>query len=319
MRFYKEARADGGFDAGIEMALRAVLASTEFLFRIERDPKGRRAAARPIASATSSWPRACRSSCGAASPTTSCSDLAIAGRLNQPGDARAAGQADAGRAAKSEALVTNFAGQWLYLRNLAAASPDARTVPRLRRQPASGVPARDRAVLREHRAARTAACSTCCARTTPSSTSGWPSTTAFPNVYGSRFRRVSLGDEQRARRAARPGQHPDRDVVRQPHVAGASRQVDPREHPRHAAAATARERAAAAGHRRRAAGCSRCASAWCSIVRIRRAPSCHQLMDPAGLSMENFDAIGRWRTRTESGSECRRVGRAARRVRRSPA
>ena len=30
--------------------------------------------------------------------------------------------------------------------------------------------------------------------------------------------------------------------------------------------------------------------------------SCHRLMDPAGLSMENFDAIGRWRTRTESGS-----------------
>jgi hypothetical protein len=29
---------------------------------------------------------------------------------------------------------------------------------------------------------------------------------------------------------------------------------------------------------------------------------CHQLMDPAGLSMENFDAIGRWRIRTESGS-----------------
>ena len=29
---------------------------------------------------------------------------------------------------------------------------------------------------------------------------------------------------------------------------------------------------------------------------------CHQLMDPAGLSMENFDAIGRWRTRTEAGT-----------------
>ena len=39
LRFYKEARAEGDFDAGIEMAVRAVLASTEFLFRIERDPK----------------------------------------------------------------------------------------------------------------------------------------------------------------------------------------------------------------------------------------------------------------------------------------
>ena len=41
------------------------------------------------------------------------------------------------------------------------------------------------------------------------------------------------------------------------------------------------------------------------MVQHRASPacaSCHQLMDPAGLSMENFDAIGRWRTRTESGS-----------------
>ena len=29
---------------------------------------------------------------------------------------------------------------------------------------------------------------------------------------------------------------------------------------------------------------------------------CHQLMDPAGLAMENFDAIGRWRERSEDGS-----------------
>ncbi len=44
LRFYKEARAEGDFDAGIEMALRAVLASTEFLFRIERDPRNATAA-----------------------------------------------------------------------------------------------------------------------------------------------------------------------------------------------------------------------------------------------------------------------------------
>lgn len=40
LRFYKQARADGGFDAGIEMALRAVLVSPEFLFRVEQDPPG---------------------------------------------------------------------------------------------------------------------------------------------------------------------------------------------------------------------------------------------------------------------------------------
>ena len=36
--FYKQGRADGGFEHGIEMALRALLTSPEFLFRIEREP-----------------------------------------------------------------------------------------------------------------------------------------------------------------------------------------------------------------------------------------------------------------------------------------
>ncbi len=43
LEFYQAARSAGGFDAGIEMAVRAILASTEFLFRIERDPRERRA------------------------------------------------------------------------------------------------------------------------------------------------------------------------------------------------------------------------------------------------------------------------------------
>ena len=38
LSFYEEARTEGGFDAGIEMALRSILASTEFLFRLEKDP-----------------------------------------------------------------------------------------------------------------------------------------------------------------------------------------------------------------------------------------------------------------------------------------
>ena len=50
-------------------------------------------------------------------------------------------------------------------------------------------------------------------------------------------------DERRAPRPARPGQHADGDVVSEPHVAGAARQVHPREHPRHAAAGAAAERA----------------------------------------------------------------------------
>ena len=65
------------------------------MFRAERDPADLAPGAASIASAISSWRRACRSSCGAAFPTTSCSALASRGKLQRPGGARAAGAADA--------------------------------------------------------------------------------------------------------------------------------------------------------------------------------------------------------------------------------
>ena len=110
---------------------------------------GRQAADRPIASAISSWRRGCRSSCGAASPTTQLLDAAVKGRLKDPAVLEQQVRrmlADP----RAEALVNNFAAQWLYLRNLD--EPQARhpAVPGLRRQPAPGVPARDGAVVREH-------------------------------------------------------------------------------------------------------------------------------------------------------------------------
>ena len=69
----------------------------------------------------------------------------------------------------------------------------------------------------------------------------------IPHVYGSHFRRVELGDDSDAGRPAPPGEHPDRHLLRDPHVARDPRQVDPREHPRHAAAAAPGERAGAEG------------------------------------------------------------------------
>ena len=40
MKCYREGRKDGGHEAGIELALRSVLVSPEFLFRVEQDPAG---------------------------------------------------------------------------------------------------------------------------------------------------------------------------------------------------------------------------------------------------------------------------------------
>ena len=73
LALYEEGRRGGGFEQGIQFAVRGILIDPEFLFRIERDPAGAAPPVPPIRSPTSSSPRACRSSCGAACPTTSCS------------------------------------------------------------------------------------------------------------------------------------------------------------------------------------------------------------------------------------------------------
>ena len=73
LTFYNDGRDSGGFEKGIEDALARILVSPSFLFRIEQDPAESGAANARIASAISSWRRGCRSSCGAAFPTTSCS------------------------------------------------------------------------------------------------------------------------------------------------------------------------------------------------------------------------------------------------------
>ena len=72
MGFYQQGRGEGDFEAGIQQALARILVAPRFLFRFEAEPEGVRGRRRRIASAISSSPRACRSSCGAAFRTTSC-------------------------------------------------------------------------------------------------------------------------------------------------------------------------------------------------------------------------------------------------------
>ena len=74
-RWSSIARPDrgGGFDAGIEMAPELDSGNPQFLFRIEPDPPGLPARTALSHRRTSSWPRGCRSSSGAAFPTTNCS------------------------------------------------------------------------------------------------------------------------------------------------------------------------------------------------------------------------------------------------------
>ena len=99
MSFYKAGAAEGGFEVGVQRSIQAMLASPYFVFRFEKAPVNVVAAAKTTRSAISTSPRACRSSSGAASRTTSCSQLAERHQLSDPDDAQRAGQADAGRPA----------------------------------------------------------------------------------------------------------------------------------------------------------------------------------------------------------------------------
>ena len=145
---------------------------------------------------------------------------------------------------RSDALIGNFLGQWLYLRNLKGTAPGSADLSRFRRQPAPGVSARN----------RNCSSAASCAKTR----AWWISLNAdytfvnerlaqhygIPNVYGNQFRRVNIPDPAR-RGSARAGQRADGFLLRQPHFAGAARQMDPDQYSGNAAAAAAAERSAA--------------------------------------------------------------------------
>src|SRR5262249_14814435 len=124
LNFYRSGRqgATGSFDKGIEMALRRILAAPQFVFRFERDPENLPAGS---AHRISDIELASRLSFFLWSSIPDDELLAVAeqGRLKTP----AVLQEQVKRMlkdARSQALVTNFAGQWLYLRELRNRNPD---------------------------------------------------------------------------------------------------------------------------------------------------------------------------------------------------
>ena len=142
---------------------------------------------------------------------------------------------------RADAFVSNFAGQWLFLRNLEASVPVQSIFPdfddslrqAFRRETElffDSIVREDRSALDLLRADYTFLNERLARHY------------GIPNVKGSHFRRVALGEGQPARRPARAGQHSDGDVVSGPDVAGRARQVDSREPARHAAAAAAAQR-----------------------------------------------------------------------------
>ena len=129
MKFYKQARQGGGnFDAGIRSALSRILASPSFLYRIEKDPSTLKAGA---AHSVSDIELASRLSffLWSSIPDEKLLNAAAAGTLRAPGALEAQVRRMVGDE-RSQALVENFAGQWLQLRNLESkVSPDLLMFP----------------------------------------------------------------------------------------------------------------------------------------------------------------------------------------------
>ena len=297
MEFFRQARANGGFDAGIEMALSAVLVSPEFLFRVERDPKG---IAAGTAYRLSDVELASRLSffLWSSIPDDELLDAAMAGKLHEP-DVLESQVRRMLADQRSETLVTNFASQWLYLRNLDGIRPDMRLFPdwddnlrqSFRRETElffESILREDRSVLDLLRADYTFL------------NERLAKHYGVPNIYGSRFRRVELGPEVMRGGLLRHGSvltvtsYATRTspVIRGKWILENILGVPPPPPPPNvpaleetkiAADLTVRERLAA--HRE---------NPVCY--------ACHQLTDPVGFSLENYDAVGHWRT-LDGGAE----------------
>ena len=155
MSFYKtvSGRSGGSFDDGIRAGVARVLSSPYFLYRIEKDPAGARAG---VAHPVSDVELASRLSffLWSSIPDEKLLDLAAAGRLREPG-VFAAQVHRMLEDERADALVENFTGQWLQLRNLEAkVVPDLLMFPDFDDNIAQRIPQGDRDVLRVHFARR---------------------------------------------------------------------------------------------------------------------------------------------------------------------
>jgi mono/diheme cytochrome c family protein len=288
--FYRAGRADGDFDFGIERGLRRILSSPAFLFRIERDPSPATPAA-PFA--LSSIDLASRLSffLWSSIPDDELLNLATAGTLSNPVVLDQQVQRML-RDEKSQALVDSFAMQWLQLGRLSGVVPDADEYPEFDENLREAMREETRqfvgSQLREDRSV---------VELVGANYSFINGRLArhygIPDVYGGRFRRVVFTDGIRGGLLGQASilaatSYPNRTspVLRGrwllETLLGAPPPPPPPDVPplkengadgeRH----SVRERLDA--HRK---------NPGCAI--------CHVRMDPLGFSLENFDALGKWR------------------------
>ncbi len=293
---YEIRHRDGGFERGIELALRAILANPKFVYRSEREPETvapgepYRISDLELASRLSFF-------LWSSIPDDELLDLASRDRLREPGvlDQQVRRMLADARAA---ALVGNFAGQWLRLRNLKSAEPDKNTFPNfddnLRSSFHREAELFIESIIREDRSALdllTADYTFVNERLARHY--------GIPNVYGSHFRRVTLPDDRRNGLLGKGAvllvtSHADRTspVVRGQWILTNLLGTPPPPPPPDVDTSLAEEESGEDPPSLRKRLELHRASPQCA--------SCHQTMDPIGFALENFDAVGAWRTRDGS-------------------
>ena len=290
LAFYRDGRAAGTFESGIQRAMARVLVDPQFLFRFEREPAG---AATGAAYRVNDLDLASRLSffLWSSIPDDELIDVAARGTLRQPQELEKQVRRML-QDPRSDALVNSFAAQWLFLRDLKNVRPDSPDFDGNLRQSMQRetellfrtIVSEDRSVVDfldadftfvDERLARHY---------------------GIPEVRGSRMRRVTI-----------PADSPRRGLLGQASVltlTSAANRTSPvvrgkwilenllgapppnpppgvetnlEKDPAQVKVTSLRQRLEL--HR---------ASPQCA--------SCHRLMDPIGLALENFDSVGKWRT-----------------------
>jgi hypothetical protein len=306
MKFYQQGREDEGadFESGIQQGLARILVAPRFVFRVEEEPKGVAAGA-PYRISDIDLASRLSFFVWSSIPDDELLDAATKGRLKDPVVLRAQVKrmlADP----KSEALIENFAGQWLLLRDLATVQTEAKNFDdNLRKSFQTETEMLFSAIVREDRSL---------IELLDADYTFVDERLAqhygIPNIHGSYFRRVSLPANSPRRGllgegsmltitsvatrtspvsrgkwilenllGAPPPQPPP----------GVEVNLDP--DPKAEKPTTLRQR----------------------MEQHRRSPqcaSCHRLMDPIGFSLENFDQVGTWREQ-EAGQPIDSTGQLA--------
>ncbi|MCH2578518.1 MAG: DUF1592 domain-containing protein [Pseudomonadales bacterium] len=299
MNFYRAGLSDGAFDDGIQLALERLLISPDFLFRVERDPvniepdTNYQLTSIELASRLSFF-------LWSSIPDIELLDTAKNGTLQNP---QVLEQQTRRMLAdpRSKALVQNFAGQWLYLRNLRSLVPDAVEFPEFDENLRDAFRQESElffeSLIRENRSV------------TDLLGNGYTFMNerlakhyGIENVYGSHFRRIYLEGEIAEQRGGILGQgslltatsyaNRTSPVLRGKWVLTNILGTPPPPPPPDVSDLPER---GADGQQ---------ANIRDRLLQHRADPACsgcHAPMDPLGLALENYDAIGRWRVTGEAG------------------